>query len=177
MPPAQANSRRTISSATRKANVANARPLNRARHRPLRTAKTFAELSMPKKFLEYLRAQDFVKIFPESLANCPTSLSRQRVANRTPCDVLQKPTKQKPRRRVEAFVFRMLILPKKIKRGRISAKILRRGELMLQEFARAKINLTLDITGRRVDGYHEVSMIMQTVALADVLTLKNFKAW
>ena len=44
---------------------------------------------------------------------------------------------------------------------------------MLQEFARAKINLTLDITGRRADGYHEVSMIMQTIALADVLTLKK----
>ena len=44
---------------------------------------------------------------------------------------------------------------------------------MLKEFARAKINLTLDITGRRADGYHEVSMIMQTIDLADELTLKK----
>ena len=44
---------------------------------------------------------------------------------------------------------------------------------MLKEFARAKINLTLDITGRRADGYHEVSMIMQTIELADELTLKK----
>lgn len=37
------------------------------------------------------------------------------------------------------------------------------------EFARAKINLTLDILGKRVDGYHEVEMIMQAVDLADQL--------
>lgn len=44
---------------------------------------------------------------------------------------------------------------------------------MLKEFARAKINLTLDITGVRTDGYHEVSMIMQTLELADELELKK----
>ena len=44
---------------------------------------------------------------------------------------------------------------------------------MLKEFARAKINLTLDITGVRADGYHEVEMIMQTIELADVLVLKK----
>ncbi len=44
---------------------------------------------------------------------------------------------------------------------------------MLKEFARAKINLTLDITGIRADGYHEVSTIMQTIELADELTLKK----
>lgn len=44
---------------------------------------------------------------------------------------------------------------------------------MLKEFARAKINLTLDITGLRPDGYHEVSMIMQTIELADELELKK----
>lgn len=44
---------------------------------------------------------------------------------------------------------------------------------MLTEFARAKINLTLDILGVRADGYHEVSMIMQTIDLADVLTLEK----
>lgn len=44
---------------------------------------------------------------------------------------------------------------------------------MLNEFARAKINLTLDITGIRADGYHEVSMLMQTIELADELTLRK----
>ena len=44
---------------------------------------------------------------------------------------------------------------------------------MLNELARAKINLTLDITGLRADGYHEVSMLMQTIELADDLTLRK----
>lgn len=44
---------------------------------------------------------------------------------------------------------------------------------MLKELARAKINLTLDILGVRADGYHEVSMIMQTIDLADELTLEK----
>ena len=35
----------------------------------------------------------------------------------------------------------------------------------------AKINLTLDILGKRPDGFHEVAMVMQTVALADTVTL------
>lgn len=39
--------------------------------------------------------------------------------------------------------------------------------------ARAKINLTLDILGKRPDGYHEVEMIMQTIDLHDVLTLQE----
>ena len=37
--------------------------------------------------------------------------------------------------------------------------------------ARAKINLGLDVVRRREDGYHEVKMIMQTVALHDTLTI------
>lgn len=36
--------------------------------------------------------------------------------------------------------------------------------------AMAKINLALDVIGRREDGYHEVRMIMQTVNLYDTLT-------
>ena len=44
---------------------------------------------------------------------------------------------------------------------------------MVTEIARAKINLTLDILGVRADGYHEVSMIMQTIGLADELELKK----
>ena len=34
-------------------------------------------------------------------------------------------------------------------------------------YARAKINLTLDVTGKREDGYHTVKMVMQSVALHD----------
>ena len=37
--------------------------------------------------------------------------------------------------------------------------------------APAKINLTLDILGRRPDGYHDVAMIMQSVTLSDTVTL------
>ena len=36
-----------------------------------------------------------------------------------------------------------------------------------------KINLGLDVLRRREDGYHEVRMIMQTVGLYDVLTMKK----
>lgn len=39
--------------------------------------------------------------------------------------------------------------------------------------ARAKINLTLDVTGVRADGYHEISTVMQTLALHDLLTIKK----
>lgn len=38
--------------------------------------------------------------------------------------------------------------------------------------APAKLNLTLDVLGRRDDGFHDLRMVMQSVALADVLTLK-----
>lgn len=36
-----------------------------------------------------------------------------------------------------------------------------------------KINLSLDVTGKRDDGYHFVSMIMQTVSLKDSLYIKK----
>ena len=39
--------------------------------------------------------------------------------------------------------------------------------------AYAKINLGLDVTGKREDGYHEVRMIMQTVNLYDTLFIKE----
>ena len=39
--------------------------------------------------------------------------------------------------------------------------------------ARAKINLTLDVLGKREDGYHEVSMIMQSLELADCVHLRD----
>ncbi|MBQ2040523.1 MAG: 4-(cytidine 5'-diphospho)-2-C-methyl-D-erythritol kinase, partial [Lachnospiraceae bacterium] len=39
--------------------------------------------------------------------------------------------------------------------------------------AYAKINLCLDVKGRRNDGYHEVSMVMQQLALADDITIER----
>lgn len=39
--------------------------------------------------------------------------------------------------------------------------------------AYAKINLTLDVTGERPNGYHEVRMIMQNINLYDRLTIKQ----
>ena len=44
---------------------------------------------------------------------------------------------------------------------------------MLRIGARAKINWTLDITGRRADGYHLMDMLMQSVMLADEITLEK----
>ena len=41
----------------------------------------------------------------------------------------------------------------------------------ITEVANAKINLGLDILGRREDGYHEVSMIMQSVGLCDEVVI------
>lgn len=38
--------------------------------------------------------------------------------------------------------------------------------------AHAKINLSLDVTGRRDDGYHIVKMIMQTIDLCDDVTVE-----
>ena len=38
--------------------------------------------------------------------------------------------------------------------------------------AYAKINLTLDITGRRADGYHKIQTIMHTISLCDIVTVK-----
>ena len=42
--------------------------------------------------------------------------------------------------------------------------------------ANAKINLTLDILGKRPDGYHEVAMVMQEISLADRLCLEKAPA-
>ena len=41
----------------------------------------------------------------------------------------------------------------------------------IQEKAFAKLNLSLDVTAKRDDGYHELVMLMQTISLADTLTL------
>ena len=37
--------------------------------------------------------------------------------------------------------------------------------------APAKINLTLDVLGRRENGYHDLRMIMQTIDLCDEVKL------
>lgn len=41
----------------------------------------------------------------------------------------------------------------------------------LTEPAYAKINLTLDVLGRRTDGYHDLKMVMQSVSLCDQVTM------
>ena len=41
----------------------------------------------------------------------------------------------------------------------------------IQEKAYAKLNLSLDVTGLREDGYHEVCMVMQSVDLCDDVTI------
>jgi len=43
----------------------------------------------------------------------------------------------------------------------------------VNERAYGKINLSLDVLGRRANGYHDVSMVMQTVDLYDVITLRK----
>ena len=40
-------------------------------------------------------------------------------------------------------------------------------------YANAKINLALDIVGKRTDGYHDLRTIMQTVALRDRLVIRK----
>jgi len=46
----------------------------------------------------------------------------------------------------------------------------------LKIYAPAKVNLTLDIAGRREDGYHLMEMVMQTVSLYDVVYLSPREA-
>ncbi len=41
----------------------------------------------------------------------------------------------------------------------------------VEEKARAKINLTLDVLSKRTDGYHELLTVFQTVAMHDALSL------
>lgn len=44
---------------------------------------------------------------------------------------------------------------------------------MIRINGNAKINLTLDILGKREDGYHEVSMVMQSIGLHDTLEMER----
>jgi 4-diphosphocytidyl-2-C-methyl-D-erythritol kinase len=48
-------------------------------------------------------------------------------------------------------------------------------ERTVQLKAYAKINLALDVVGKRPDGYHEVRMIMQTIKLYDRLTMRRLE--
>ncbi len=45
------------------------------------------------------------------------------------------------------------------------------GEITLRAFC--KVNLCLEITGRRDDGYHDLATVFQTISLADVLQLRT----
>ena len=42
----------------------------------------------------------------------------------------------------------------------------------MEVLAPAKLNLTLDVLGKRPDGYHDLKMVMQTITLADTLLLE-----
>ena len=46
----------------------------------------------------------------------------------------------------------------------------------ITKLAPAKINLTLDILGKRADGYHDLRMVMQTVSLGDRVTVTEIEA-
>lgn len=45
---------------------------------------------------------------------------------------------------------------------------------MLTRRSFAKINLTLEVLGRRPDGYHEIRSVLQTIGLHDTLTFRPF---
>ena len=45
--------------------------------------------------------------------------------------------------------------------------------MRITQRAYAKINWALDVVGRRADGYHELDMLMQTVALSDELSFES----
>ena len=42
--------------------------------------------------------------------------------------------------------------------------------------APAKVNLALDILGRREDGYHDMRMVMQSISLCDIVTVQETEA-
>jgi 4-diphosphocytidyl-2-C-methyl-D-erythritol kinase len=48
---------------------------------------------------------------------------------------------------------------------------------VLRAEARAKVNLTLEVLGRRPDGYHDIASVMSTVSLCDELILRPSDTW
>jgi 4-diphosphocytidyl-2-C-methyl-D-erythritol kinase len=46
---------------------------------------------------------------------------------------------------------------------------------MITVHACAKINLTLEVLGRRSDGYHEVATVLQEIDLRDTITVKSYR--
>ena len=68
------------------------------------------------------------------------------------------------------MTVRMKVL--NMKRSEFFQKRLMAGEVITQtRFCPAKINLFLEVTGRREDGYHTIESVMQKIALCDKLTL------
>ena len=53
------------------------------------------------------------------------------------------------------------------------SKAIKNSTLRYTIKAYAKINLTLDVLGRRPDGYHELATVMQTIDIADTLCLST----
>lgn len=51
--------------------------------------------------------------------------------------------------------------------------------ITIRETAPAKINLTLDVLGKRPDGYHDIKSIMQTISILDEIEVElgTGKAW
>ena len=45
--------------------------------------------------------------------------------------------------------------------------------MMIQEYAYAKLNLTLDVLAKRDDGYHDMMMVMQTVSVCDSIQISR----
>ncbi len=44
---------------------------------------------------------------------------------------------------------------------------------MIKLYAYAKLNLALDVLGKRDDGYHELDTVMQSISLCDVVTIEK----
>ena len=51
--------------------------------------------------------------------------------------------------------------------------------ITLSSVAHAKLNLTLDVVGKRPDGYHDLQMVMQEITLGDdvILSLDTGNPW
>ena len=45
--------------------------------------------------------------------------------------------------------------------------------MTIQEYAYAKLNLSLDVTAKREDGYHDMLMVMQTVSVGDRIEIEQ----